>query len=158
MWSSHVTFEQDDRRPPRVFAQFSRRQDCSRGDGVTQLLQRWPLLRWWDGLPAHQLGIGHSNTSDSINGGLSTPPHTDPSSNTLSSEALEPSRPQAPSVQQTQPILTDDQADFVNSLHANNVLAAAIVRVLESMMARERRPAIEGYAAAWTIFEAIGLF
>ncbi|KAF9232910.1 hypothetical protein BU15DRAFT_67037 [Melanogaster broomeanus] len=47
-------------------------------------------------------------------------------------------------VQQTQPILTDDQADFVNSLHANNVLAAAIARVMQSMMAAERRPAIEG--------------
>ncbi|KAF9232912.1 hypothetical protein BU15DRAFT_80690 [Melanogaster broomeanus] len=100
------------------------------------------------GLPPHQSGIGHSSTSGIINGGLSTHPHTDPSFDTFSPEALEPSQPRAPRVQQTQPILTDDQADFVNSLHANHVPAAAIARVMERMMAGERRPAIEGYAAA----------
>ncbi|KAF9232916.1 hypothetical protein BU15DRAFT_54534, partial [Melanogaster broomeanus] len=40
--------------------------------------------------------------------------------------------------------LTDDQADFVNSLHANNVPATAIARVIERMMAGERRPTMEG--------------
>ncbi|KAF9232913.1 hypothetical protein BU15DRAFT_80693 [Melanogaster broomeanus] len=100
------------------------------------------------GLPPHQLGIGHSNTSDATNGGLSAPPPTDPSTNAFSPGASEPPRPQARRVQQVQPILTDDQADFVNSLHANNVPAAAIARVMERMMAGEQRPAIEGYAAA----------
>ncbi|KAF9232918.1 hypothetical protein BU15DRAFT_67043 [Melanogaster broomeanus] len=99
-------------------------------------------------LPAHQPGVGHSSTSDGTNGGQSAPPYTDPSSNALSSEALEPARTHTRRVPQTQPILTDDQADFVNSLHANNVLAAAIMRVMESMMAGEERPAIEGCAAA----------
>lgn len=31
--------------------------------------------------------------------------------------------------------LTDEQADFVNSLHANNIPAAAIARVMERMLA-----------------------
>ncbi|KAF9232917.1 hypothetical protein BU15DRAFT_80695 [Melanogaster broomeanus] len=99
-------------------------------------------------LPAHQLGIENSNTSNLSNGGLSAPPHTDPSSNAFSSEASESSRHQARRVEQTQPILTDDQADFVNSLHANSVPATAIARVIERMMAGERRPNTEGYAAA----------
>ncbi|KAG6379178.1 hypothetical protein JVT61DRAFT_11620 [Boletus reticuloceps] len=33
------------------------------------------------------------------------------------------------------PLLTDEQADFINSLHQNNVPAAAIARVLERMLA-----------------------
>jgi hypothetical protein len=46
-------------------------------------------------------------------------------------------------------MLTDDQADFVNSLYTNNVPAAAIARVIERMMAGERRPAVEGYASGY---------
>ncbi|KAF9232919.1 hypothetical protein BU15DRAFT_14159, partial [Melanogaster broomeanus] len=45
------------------------------------------------------------------------------------------SAPEPPRAQQTHPVLTDDQADFVNNLYANNVPAAAIARVLERMMA-----------------------
>ncbi|KAF8558510.1 hypothetical protein OG21DRAFT_1504252 [Imleria badia] len=37
--------------------------------------------------------------------------------------------------QDTSPLLTDEQADFVNSLHLNNVPAAAIARVMERMLA-----------------------
>jgi hypothetical protein len=36
-------------------------------------------------------------------------------------------------------MLTDDQADFVNNLHANNVPAGAIARVVEKMIAGERQ-------------------
>jgi hypothetical protein len=34
----------------------------------------------------------------------------------------------------TSPLLTDEQADFINSLHHNNVPAAAIARVMERML------------------------
>lgn len=37
--------------------------------------------------------------------------------------------------QDTSPLLTDEQADFINSLHHNNVPAAAIARVMERMLA-----------------------
>lgn len=37
--------------------------------------------------------------------------------------------------QDTSPLLTDEQADFINSLHQNNVPAAAIARVVERMLA-----------------------
>ncbi|KAF9229997.1 hypothetical protein BU15DRAFT_84200, partial [Melanogaster broomeanus] len=100
------------------------------------------------GIPTHQSGIGHSDTNDITDDGLSAPPPTDPSSTAFSPEALKPSRPQVSRAQQTQLILMDDQADFVNSLQSNNVLVAAIARVMESMMAGERRSAMEGYAAA----------
>ncbi|KAI9569014.1 hypothetical protein HD554DRAFT_2094678 [Boletus coccyginus] len=36
--------------------------------------------------------------------------------------------------QDTPPLLTDEQADFINSLHRNNVPAAAIARVMERML------------------------
>lgn len=36
--------------------------------------------------------------------------------------------------QDTSPLLTDEQADFINSLHHNNVPAAAIARVMERML------------------------
>lgn len=35
-------------------------------------------------------------------------------------------------------MLSDDQADFVNNLHANNVPVGAIARVIGRMMAGER--------------------
>ncbi|KIJ16587.1 hypothetical protein PAXINDRAFT_168653 [Paxillus involutus ATCC 200175] len=99
-----------------------------------------PLLR------KSQMGLMNPNTSAIPEGGLSTPSHRTPSSNATSADSSEPPRPR---IQQTHPMLTDDQADFVNSLYTNNVPAAAIARVIERMMAGERRPAVEGYASGY---------
>ncbi|KAF9232911.1 hypothetical protein BU15DRAFT_11718, partial [Melanogaster broomeanus] len=56
---------------------------------------------------------------------LHSPSHTTPSAGA----------PQPPCARQTHPMLTDDQADFVNTLCTNNVPAAAVARVMERMMA-----------------------
>ncbi|KAF8552832.1 hypothetical protein OG21DRAFT_1511006 [Imleria badia] len=61
------------------------------------------------------------------------------------SSAYSPSESSRPRIQQTHPMLTDDQVDFVNNLYANNVPAAVIARVIERMMAGERQPAVDGY-------------
>ncbi|KAH0831337.1 hypothetical protein J3R83DRAFT_13988 [Lanmaoa asiatica] len=50
-----------------------------------------------------------------------------------------------PRIHQTHSILSDDQADFVNNLYANNVPAGAIARVIERMIAGERQPVVDGY-------------
>jgi len=42
-------------------------------------------------------------------------------------------------------MLTDDQADFVNSLYANSVPAGAIARVIERMIAGEPQPAVDDH-------------
>ncbi|KAF8551862.1 hypothetical protein OG21DRAFT_1524186 [Imleria badia] len=62
-----------------------------------------------------------------------------------SSTIVPPSESSRPGVQQTYSILTDDQADFVNNLYANNIPAATIARVIERMMAGERQPEVDGY-------------
>ncbi|KAF9225063.1 hypothetical protein BS17DRAFT_879796 [Gyrodon lividus] len=94
-----------------------------------------------------QMGIMDPNTNTVIDGSLSSRSQTSPSSNGYSADSSEPSRPRR--IQQTHPMLTDDQADFVNNLYTNNVPAAAIARVIERMMAGERRPAVEGYARGY---------
>lgn len=64
------------------------------------------------------------------------------SSSAYSPGSSEVSRPQ---IQQQHPMLSDDQADFVNNLYTNNVPAGAIARVIERMMAGERQPVVDGY-------------
>lgn len=72
----------------------------------------------------------------------STSPTRAGSSSAYSPGSSEVSRPR---IQQEHPMLTDDQADFVNNLYANNVPAAAIARVIERMIAGERQPVVDGY-------------
>lgn len=69
-----------------------------------------------------------------------TSPTTSDSSGTLgkprpelSNDAANAPSPSS-SRQDTSPLLTDEQADFINSLHRNNVPAAAIARVVERML------------------------
>ncbi|KAF8128429.1 hypothetical protein EV363DRAFT_423432 [Boletus edulis] len=56
-----------------------------------------------------------------------------------------PSEITCPRIQQRHSTLTDDQADFVNNLYRNNVPAPAIARVIERMMAGERRPSVDRF-------------
>lgn len=56
-----------------------------------------------------------------------------------------PSDSSRPQIQQTYSVLTDEQADFVNNLYANNVPAEEIARVIKGMMAGEQEPAMDGY-------------
>lgn len=63
----------------------------------------------------HKTRLGVSNDTDAVNV-ASLQPQTNP-------------------CQDTSPLLTDEQADFINSLHLNNVPAAAIARVMERMLA-----------------------
>ena len=84
-----------------------------------------------------RLGVTNPNTGQIVN-----PSVAPPSTQGGSSSTSETSRPR---IQQTHPMLTDDQADFVNNLYTNNVPAGAIARVIERMMAGERQPAVDGY-------------
>ncbi|KAG6376700.1 hypothetical protein JVT61DRAFT_1716 [Boletus reticuloceps] len=84
-----------------------------------------------------QLGVTHTDTTQIVDSTV-TPPgsHKTPAS---------PSEITCPRIQQTYPTLTDDQADFVNNLYTNNVPAPAIARVIERMMAGERRPSVDRF-------------
>ena len=91
-----------------------------------------------------RLDITNPNPSASQIGSsnVTFPPSQAGLSSTFSSIPSGTSRPQ---IRQAHPTLTDDQADFVNSLYANNIPAGAIARVIERMIAGEREPAVDGY-------------
>lgn len=86
-----------------------------------------------------QLGVTNSSTSQIAGLSVISPVQGGASS------VYTPSEVSRPRIQQSHPSLTDDQADFVNSLYANNVPAGAIARVIERMMAGERHPVVDGY-------------
>jgi hypothetical protein len=87
-----------------------------------------------------RLGVANPNTGQIANASA-----TPPTQAGLSSTSSGPSETSRPRIQQTHPMLTDDQADFVNNLYTNNVPAGAIARVIERMMAGERQPVVDGY-------------
>ena len=57
------------------------------------------------------------------------------SNDTANAPSSDPLTRLSSSRQDTSPLLTDEQADFINSLYRNNVPAAAIARVMERMLA-----------------------
>ncbi|KAF8551860.1 hypothetical protein OG21DRAFT_1466622 [Imleria badia] len=87
-----------------------------------------------------QLGITNPSMSQIARSNVTSPSQAGGLSSTYS-----PSEASRPRIQQTHPMLTDDQADFVNNLYTNNVPTAAIARVIERMIAGERQPAVDGY-------------
>ena len=89
-----------------------------------------------------RLGITNPSTGQIASANTTPPTQAGSSSAHLPGSRPETSRPQ---VQQTHPMLTDDQADFVNNLYANNVPAGAIARVIERMIAGEPQPVVDGY-------------
>ncbi|KAG8216214.1 hypothetical protein J3R82DRAFT_8247 [Butyriboletus roseoflavus] len=91
-----------------------------------------------------QLGITNPNQSASHVAAGTTTGTWAGSSSTYAPGSSDTSRAR---IQQTNAMLSDDQADFVNNLYANNVPAGAIARVIERMMAGEREPAVDGYGS-----------
>ncbi|KAF8557091.1 hypothetical protein OG21DRAFT_1482517 [Imleria badia] len=87
-----------------------------------------------------QLGIANPSMSQISSSNVTSPAPAGGLSSTYF-----PSKSSRPRIQQTHPMLTDDQADFVNNLYENKVPAAAIVRVIKRIVAGERQPAVDGY-------------
>ena len=87
-------------------------------------------------LEKSQLRISNASTSQIATASITSPLGTRAdSSSTYSPDSSDTSRFR---IQQTHTMLSDDQADFVNNLHANNVPVGAIARVIGRMMAGER--------------------
>lgn len=91
---------------------------------------------------APNMGYSHADATGLVFEGLPTLKHhqsqtilSPDGTSALSPSSLRPTRVSSDAVTGVAGQLTDDQADFVNNLHRSNVPAAAIVRIVESMLA-----------------------